>query len=84
MCLAVPGKILSLDSATPLERHAQVSFGGLVKTVSAALLPEAEVGQYVLVHAGVAISILDEEEAQRTFEYLQGIEELDGMEEGSG
>jgi hydrogenase expression/formation protein HypC len=84
MCLAVPGEILSIEVTTPLDRAARVSFGGLVKSVSTALLPEAEVGHYVLVHAGVAISIIDAEEAQRTFEYLKEIEELDGMEEGSG
>lgn len=70
MCLAIPGKILSIVGDEPLMRTGRVSFGGVVKEVSLAYLPDAEVGQYVIVHVGFALSILDEEEAQETLDYL--------------
>jgi hydrogenase expression/formation protein HypC len=81
MCLAVPGEILSVDEADPLMRKARVRFGGIVKEVSLALLPEARPGQYVLVHAGVGISVINEAEAARTFEYLEQIGDLDELRE---
>jgi hydrogenase expression/formation protein HypC len=84
MCLAVPGKILSLSGNEPLERMGRVSFGGIVKEVSLAYTPEANVGDYVIVHVGFAISRLDEAEAHRVFEYLRQIDELKEIEEGSG
>lgn len=58
---------------------AQVMFGSISKTISLELLPEAKVDDYVLVHVGVAISIVDEEEAEKTLEYLQSIQELDEL-----
>ncbi|MFE4107583.1 HypC/HybG/HupF family hydrogenase formation chaperone [Almyronema epifaneia] len=70
MCLAVPGKILSI-SGHDLMRSGKVSFGGVVKEVSLAYVPEAEVGNYVIVHVGFAISLLDEAEAEETLAYLQ-------------
>jgi hydrogenase expression/formation protein HypC len=76
MCLAVPGRLLSIAGDDPLARTGKVSFGGILKEVSLACVPEAKVGDYVIVHAGLAISVLDEEEAARTLEYLQEIEEL--------
>ncbi len=76
MCLAVPGKILSIDETDPITRMAKVDFGGVVKEISLAYLPEAQVGQYVIVHVGFAISILDEEEALKTLQYLEEIEQL--------
>lgn len=78
MCLAVPGEILSIDGADPLLRKARVNFGGIVKEVSLALLPEAEVGQYVLVHAGIGITVVNEAEAAKTFEYLAELDALEG------
>jgi hydrogenase expression/formation protein HypC len=60
----------------PLSRMGKVSFGGISKEVNLACVPEAKVGDYVIVHAGLAISVLDEEEAARTLEYLQQIQEL--------
>jgi len=75
MCLAVPGKILSVGEAEGLLRTARISFGGMVKEASLALLPEAAPGQYVLVHAGVAITVIDEEEAERVFALLESLEE---------
>jgi hydrogenase expression/formation protein HypC len=75
MCLAVPGKVLSITDATSLMRPGRVSFGGIVKEVSLAYVPEAQVGDYVIVHVGFAISRLDEQEATRVFAYLQ---QMDG------
>jgi hydrogenase expression/formation protein HypC len=71
MCLAVPGKIVSVAGDDPLMRVARVSFGGVVKEVSLAYLPEAGEGDYVIVHAGFALSRIDEAEANRVFEELQ-------------
>ena len=76
MCLAIPGKILSLINEDPLMRTGKVSFGGVVKEVNLAYVPEAGVGDYVVVHVGFAISKLDEQEAQQVFEYLNRIDEL--------
>jgi hydrogenase expression/formation protein HypC len=76
MCLAVPGRLLSIAGDDPLARTGKVSFGGILKEVSLACVPEAKVGDYVIVHAGLAISVLDEEEAARTLEYLQEIQEI--------
>lgn len=81
MCLAVPGEILGIDGADPLMRKARVRFGGIVKEVSLALLPEARPGQYVLVHAGVGIAVINEAEAAKTFEYLEQIGDLDELRE---
>ena len=76
MCLAVPGKISSISEGDDLQRAGKVSFGGVLKDVNLACVPEAKIGDYVIVHAGFAISILDEAEAEETFRYLQQIEEL--------
>jgi len=80
MCLAVPGKILSIEGED-FARSARVSFGGIVRDVSLAYVPEAELGDYVIVHVGMAISLLDEAEANRTFEYLRQMGELEEMEQ---
>jgi hydrogenase expression/formation protein HypC len=66
MCLAVPGQVLSI--ADDQLRTATISFGGTMKEVSLALVPEADVGDYVIVHVGFAISRLDEEAARRSLE----------------
>jgi hydrogenase expression/formation protein HypC len=79
MCLAVPGKILSI-AGEHFARSARVSFGGIVKEVSLSYVPEANVGDYAIVHVGFAISLLDEEEALRTFEYLRQMGELAELE----
>lgn len=80
MCLAIPGKITEITVALDdTFRMAKVSFGGIVKEVNLTMTPEANVGDYVLVHVGVAISIVDEEEAQRTFSYLQQLGELEEL-----
>jgi len=76
MCLGIPGKIIDIweEKASPLSRMCKVSFGGVVKEVSLAYVPEAKVGDYVIVHVGFAISIVDEAEAEKTLEYLRQIE----------
>lgn len=81
MCLAIPGRILSIDAADPLMRTGRVNFGGIVKEINLAYVPEAEVGHYVIVHVGFAISIVDEEEANRVFEYLREMDELAELED---
>lgn len=82
MCLAVPGKILSVQGED-FARSARVSFGGIVREVSLAYVPEATVGNYVIVHVGVAISLLDEAEAMRTFEYLKQMGEVEDLEQSA-
>ncbi len=81
MCLAIPGQILSISDANPLMRMGKVSFGGIVKEINLAYVPEAVVGDYVIVHVGFAISILDAEEAHRVFDYLQEMDELGELED---
>ncbi len=79
MCLAVPGKIISIQGED-LARTARVSFGGIVKEVSLAYIPEAKVGEYAIVHVGFAISLVDEEEALRSLEYLRQMGDLAELE----
>ncbi|MEM9985685.1 MAG: HypC/HybG/HupF family hydrogenase formation chaperone [Bacteroidota bacterium] len=80
MCLAIPGKIKSIESQYGgLVRMAKVLFGGITKEASLEMVPHAKEGDYVLVHVGVAISVVDEEEATRTFTYLEEIGELDEL-----
>ncbi|NIP42257.1 MAG: HypC/HybG/HupF family hydrogenase formation chaperone [candidate division Zixibacteria bacterium] len=79
MCLAIPGKILSIEKNDSLMHTGRVNFGGIVKEVNLSFVPNAEVDDYVIVHAGFAIGRVDEAEAQRVFEYLDDIESM--MEE---
>jgi hydrogenase expression/formation protein HypC len=79
MCLAVPGKILSIEGED-FARTARISFGGIVKEVSLAYVPEANVGDYAIVHVGFAISLLNEQEALRTLDYLKQMGELAELE----
>ncbi len=74
MCLAIPGKILTITDDDPLMRTAKVSFGGVVKDVSLAYVPEAAVGDYVIVHVGFALNRLDEAEALKVLEDLKNLE----------
>jgi len=83
MCLAVPGKILSVRGED-FARMARVSFGGIVKEISLAYVPEAREGEYVIVHVGFAISVVDEAEALQTFEYLKQMGDLEELEPGAG
>lgn len=68
--------MLSISGDDPLTRQGRVSFGGVVKEVSLAYLPEAEVGDYVIVHVGFALSKVDEQEARQVFDYLKQMDEL--------
>jgi hydrogenase expression/formation protein HypC len=78
MCLAIPGKIISVTPTfDQLFRHGKVSFGGIIKEVNLCMVPEAETGDYVLVHVGVAINKIDEEEAKQTFEYIKQMNETE-------
>ena len=70
MCLAIPGKILEVQEVGQM-RAARVQFGGIVRQVSLAFVPEAVQGDYVMVHVGFAISLVDSSEAERTYQLLQ-------------
>jgi hydrogenase expression/formation protein HypC len=76
MCLAIPGKIMTVTGDDPLFRTAKVDFDGVAREVSLSCLPQAKVGDYVIVHVGVAISLLDEEEAKQTLEDFQQLKAL--------
>jgi hydrogenase expression/formation protein HypC len=81
MCLAVPGQLISINESLSTEaelspddslrRTGQVSFGGIIKNVSLAYVPEATIGDYVIVHVGFALSIVNSVEAQQTLMYLE-------------
>lgn len=73
MCLAIPGKLLSVEGDDPAFRVGRVEFCGTNKTVNLMLTPDAQPGDFLLVHVGFAISRVDEAEAQRTFEDLKQI-----------
>jgi hydrogenase expression/formation protein HypC len=77
MCLAVPGKIISITVVNELERNGKVNFGGITKDINLTYVPEAKVNDYVIVHVGFALSVVDEEEAQKIFEYLKEMDEID-------
>ncbi|MFN8265440.1 MAG: HypC/HybG/HupF family hydrogenase formation chaperone [Chitinophagaceae bacterium] len=78
MCLAIPGKIVSIASQLDdTFRTGKVSFGGILKEINLCMVPEAKVDDFVLVHVGVAISVVDEEEAQKTFSYLEQMGEVE-------
>jgi hydrogenase expression/formation protein HypC len=78
MCLAVPGKLLSAEGDDPLFRSGRVSFGGTVKTVNLACVPEAKPGDHVLVHAGMALGVVDEAEAAKVLGLLSELDVLAG------
>jgi hydrogenase expression/formation protein HypC len=83
MCLAIPGKIESIGGGDSLSRMGRINFGGVVKEASLAYLPEVKIGDYVIVHVGFALSKVDEDEAQKVFEYLKQMGELGELEEKS-
>ena len=84
MCLAIPGKIISIDNQIDdIFRIAKVSFDGIVKDINLAMVPEAKVGDYVLVHVGSAISIVDEEEARTTMDILYKMDEITELSYGN-
>ena len=81
MCLAIPGRITSISGNEPLLRTGKIDFGGILKEASLAYVPEAQMGEYVIVHVGFAISRLDEEEATQVFDYLRQMEDLSELKE---
>jgi hydrogenase expression/formation protein HypC len=76
VCLAIPGKILEIQEMGGM-RSARVQFGGIVRQVSLSFVPEAGLGDYVMVHVGFAISRVDAAEAERTYQLLQEMGELE-------
>lgn len=81
MCLAVPGKLTSINDDEPLCRTGTVDFGGVSMTVNLAFVPHAALEDYLLVHAGIAIGIINKDEASRVMEYLANISQC-ATEEG--
>lgn len=77
MCLAVPGKITEITQ-TPAAKMGKVDFGGVVREVCLEAVPEAEIGNYVIVHAGFALNVLSEREAEETLEALRELGEIEG------
>jgi hydrogenase expression/formation protein HypC len=83
MCLSIPGKLIEITQALDETfRLGRVSFDGVVKEVNLTLVPQAKEGDYVMVHVGAAIAIVNEEEAAKTFEILRQLGELDELETG--
>ena len=81
MCLAIPGKIECIHGDSVLTRTGRINFGGVVKEACLAYVPEATTGDYVIVHAGFALSRVDEEEAHKVFEYLKRMDEFGELHE---
>ncbi|WGL17099.1 HypC/HybG/HupF family hydrogenase formation chaperone [Microbulbifer bruguierae] len=79
MCLGIPGRIEEILNLVALERTARVSFGGITKEINIAYVPDAVVGDYVIVHVGFAISRVNEQEAQRIFDYLGQLGDLEEL-----
>jgi len=77
MCLGIPGELIEITKNEGLIKTGKVNFGGIIKDVNVSYTPEAEVGNYLIVHVGFAISIIDETEAKKVFDYLK---EIDGLE----
>lgn len=80
MCLGVPGKIMEIDASSGI-RMAKVDFGGVVRQACIEALPDAGVGDYTIIHAGFAISVLSEEQAMETLEALRELGEFADLEE---
>ena len=83
MCLAIPGKVVSISGDDPVTRMGKIDFSGVIKQASLAYVPEVQVGDYVIVHVGFALSKVDEAEAQKVFEYLKQMDELAELESKS-
>lgn len=76
MCLAIPGKVVSVEQSNGL-RTARIQFGGIIRQASLDFVPEAQIGDYVMVHVGYAISRVDAEEAERTYQLLEEMGSLE-------
>ena len=83
MCLAIPGKVVSISGDDILTRMGKINFGGIVKEACLAYVPEVTIGDYVIVHVGFALSKVDETAAQKVFEYLKQMNELGDLTEGA-
>ena len=83
MCLAIPGKIESITGQDPLSRMGRINFGGIIKEACLAYVPDVQIGSYVIVHAGFALSQVNEDEAKKVFKYLERMQELGDLEEGN-
>ena len=81
MCLAVPGRIVTIEGDDPILRAGIVDFSGVTKRVNLSYVPDARIGDFVLVHVGFAISTVDEEEAAKVFSYLREMGDLAELEE---
>lgn len=82
MCLAIPGKIISVEpSEDPVFRMGKVSFDGVLREVNLSMVPEAAKDDYVLVHVGIALQVIDEEEAMKTLEYIRELDELNDLDQ---
>lgn len=80
MCLGIPGRIIQIGEEQDELTMGRVSFGGLVKEVCLSYVPEAKIGDYVIVHVGFALNKIDEQEAAKVFEYLEQMGETDELE----
>ena len=81
MCLAIPGKVVEFHENDGI-RMSKVDFGGITREACLEYLPEVEIGDYVLVHVGFAISKVDAEEAARTYQYLEEMDQLGEVTSG--
>ncbi|HMP73069.1 MAG TPA: HypC/HybG/HupF family hydrogenase formation chaperone [Kiritimatiellia bacterium] len=79
MCLAIPGQIVGVDETDSVFRMGKVRFGGIQREVNLAYVPEARVNDYVLVHVGFALSVIDEQEAAKVFDLLREMDELEEL-----
>jgi hydrogenase expression/formation protein HypC len=77
MCLAVPGKVISIDESNPELRMAKVNFGGINKNICIQWVPDVKVGEYVLAHVGFALNKVDEKDAEETIKILREMGDLD-------
>jgi hydrogenase expression/formation protein HypC len=77
MCLAVPGKVISIDESNPELRMAKVNFGGVNKNICIQWVPDVKVGEYVLAHVGFALNKVDEKDAEETIKILREMGDLD-------
>ena len=83
MCLAIPGRVISIDRTEPNFPTGQVSFGGTIRAVNLAFVPEAKVGDYVNVHAGVAIGRMSEQDADYVLDLLEQLDNPGEAEESN-
>lgn len=80
MCLAVPGKIMSIDETNPELKMAKVNFGGMMKDICIQWLPDVQVGEYILAHVGFALNKINEKDAEETLNILREMGDLNDSE----